>query len=168
MLPDPAPPNNVLAPSWTDLNPSAGGALRIGILTDGVNNWLILDWENVLNYSDGEPNDFQIWVGVNGVEDISFTYGDVSDGDGGFLIVGAENKFGNSGENWYADGAGTPVAVGSEVRVQSQPGAPGETRIVTFSAIARGLGDWDSCAYLASNLFDGLAIACEYGTVGAP
>ena len=32
-FPNPARPNNVLAPFWTDLNPAAGGAIRIATLT---------------------------------------------------------------------------------------------------------------------------------------
>lgn len=36
-LPDPARPNNVIAPFWTDLDPAAGGALRIALLSSGPN-----------------------------------------------------------------------------------------------------------------------------------
>ncbi len=125
-LPDPSQPNNVLAPFWTDLNPSAGGALRVGILTDGVNSWVIFDWEAVQNYSDGQPNSFQVWIGINGVEDISFTYGNVTAGDSGYLTVGAENSFGNSGQNFYFNGVGVAPANGTEVVVSSIPGQPGE------------------------------------------
>jgi hypothetical protein len=166
ILPDPALPNNVLAPFWTDLNPSAGGNLYAGLLTDGVNTWLILEWEMVPNWGDGEPNSFQLWVGLNGVEDIAFTYGDVSDGDGGFLTVGAENAFGNSGENWYADGTGTLVMAGDEVRVTSVPGAPGETHTITFDATGTGkTGEWTNCARLYSNLNFGVTLACASGEV---
>ena len=55
-LPNPARPNNVLAPFWTDLNPSAGGAVRIGTLTDGTNTWLIVDWEAVKDFRDADLN----------------------------------------------------------------------------------------------------------------
>ena len=50
-FPNPTRPNNVLAPFWTDFNPPAGGALRIGTLTDGVNTWIVLDWDAVKEYS---------------------------------------------------------------------------------------------------------------------
>jgi subtilisin family serine protease len=46
-MPDATPPNNVIAPFWTDLNPAAGGAMRMDILTDGVSSWLVLDWDAV-------------------------------------------------------------------------------------------------------------------------
>ncbi len=164
-LPDAAIPNNVLAPFWTDLDASAGGAMYASTLSDGVNTWLVLDWEAVPNFGDGEVNSFQIWIGLNGVEDISFAYGDVSDGDGGFLTVGAENSFGNSGANWYFDGAGTAVANGSEVRVVSIPGEPGETHTVTFSVTGTIPGAWTNCAELTSNLFEGTNAACFSGEI---
>lgn len=167
-LPDPNPPNNVLAPFWTDLNPAFGGAMRIGILTDGVNRWLVLDWENVANYSDRLPNSFQIWIGLNAVEDISFTYGNVSAGDGGFLTVGAENRFGNSGANFYFNGAGTPVGPGVEVVVTSVPAAPGETHTITFMARGVKPGAWTNCAEMTSNLFQGTSVACFSGSVTGP
>src|SRR5205085_11264495 len=41
-LPDPALPNNTLAPFWTDLDGSAAGrGLPADIVTDGTNNWLV-------------------------------------------------------------------------------------------------------------------------------
>jgi hypothetical protein len=165
MLPDPARPNNVLAPFWTDLNPTFGGEMRAGTLTDGISAWLILDWEAVQNYGDGEVNSFQIWIGLNGVEDISFTYGPVSDGDGGALTVGAENAYGNSGQNWYVDGTGTLVSAGSEVRVVSAPGAPGETHVVTYTAKGKWYGEWQNCAYLTGDIFFGVNTACFSGEV---
>lgn len=162
-LPDPAQPNNVLAPFWTDLNPATGGDLRAGYLSDGVNTWLVLDWENVPNYGTAGTNSFQIWIRVDGVEDISFTYGTVTSGDGGYLTVGAENEYGNSGQNWYYDGAGTPVAPGSEVRVTSEPGAPGETHVITYTVRGEGTGPWTNCAEMTSNLFQGMSTACFDG-----
>jgi hypothetical protein len=79
VLPEPARPNNVLAPFWTDLNPASGGALRAAYLGGGGMTWLVLEWENVPTWSGDEVDSFQIWIGVNGYEDISFTYGPVED-----------------------------------------------------------------------------------------
>jgi hypothetical protein len=165
VLPDPTPPNNVLAPFWTDLNPGAGGALRAAYLSGGGLTWLVLDWEAVPTWSGDEVDSFQIWIGVNGAEDISFTYGLVGDGDSGYLTVGAENEYGNSGQNWYADGAGTLVGAGDELRVTSVPGAPGETHVITFSAKATEKGWWQNCAEMTSDLFFGTNIACFEGMV---
>jgi hypothetical protein len=167
-LPDPTRPNNVLAPFWTDLNPSAGGGMRIGVLTDGVNSWIVTDWEDVPNYSDGLPNDFQVWIGINGVEDITFAFGDVTLGDIGFLTVGAENSFGNSGQNFYYNGAGTPPGPDVGVRVNSVPASPGETHVLSFKAMGVLTGAWTNCAELTSDIFQGTSIACFSGAVTEP
>jgi hypothetical protein len=164
-LPDEAPPNNVLAPFWTDLNPASGGALRIGILTDGTNDWLILDWEAVPEFSDGTPSNFQIWIGVNGVEDISYTYGAVGEGDLGFLTVGAENAFGNRGANWYFDGEGSLPVTGTELRVVGVPGAAGETHTITFDAVGQRRGEYTNYVYVTSDQFAGTSIFSFSGEV---
>jgi uncharacterized repeat protein (TIGR01451 family) len=164
-LPNSIPPNNVLAPFWTDLNPAFGGAMRVEILTDGVNDWVIFEWEDVANYGDRAPNDFQVWIGVNGVEDITFAYGDVTLGDAGNLTVGAENAFGTSGQNLYYNGTGTAPAADVGVNVFSEPAAPGETHTVTFQLVAKRTGKWGNCAQMTSNLFQGTNIACSTGIV---
>jgi subtilisin family serine protease len=173
-LPNALRPNNVLAPFWSDLNPAAGsGAVRIGTLTDGVSTWLIVDFENVREYSTTRTASFQVWMRVGAVEDITFTYGTIQgNGDGGFLTVGAENEFGNSGQNYYVDGVGTLPAAGTELRVTSVPGAPGETRVITYQAVGHRKGVWANCGYLCAkdivtgaNIFDGESVACFIGEV---
>jgi hypothetical protein len=163
ILPDPTPPNNVLASFWTDLDPSAGGALRAAYLSGGGLTWLVLDWEAVPTWSGDEVDSFQIWIGTNGVEDISFTYGPVGDGDSGYLTVGAENAFGNSGQNWYADGVGTLVTENDEVRVVSVPGEPGETHTIKYKAKGAEPGLWTNCAELTSDLYQGVNVFCFEG-----
>lgn len=167
IFPDPTIPNNVLAPFWTDLNPSAGGNLYAAILGDSNsdNAWVVLEWAEVPNFSDGELNSFQVWIGINGEEDIAFVYGDVSDGDGGLLTVGAENEFGNSGANWYADGVGTAVTSTTELRITSIPGAPGASHQITFEVTGWTPGPWNNCVELTSDLFDGTNIICFSGEI---
>ncbi len=118
-LPDPLAPSNMLAPFWTDLDPGAGGDLRIAHLIDSGSGdaWLVIDWFEVANFADREANSFQIWIGINGVEDISFTYGAVSDGDLGFLTVGANDITGLVGATRYFNGTGTLPVAGTELRV---------------------------------------------------
>jgi Subtilase family/PA domain len=165
-LPDPTPPNNVLAPFWTDLNPAAGGAMRIATLTDSVNTWLVCDWEAVPNYSNpSQGNSFQVWIGLNGVEDVSYTYGaPLTGGEGGHLTVGAENRFGNRGDNYYYDGTGTLPTDTTELVVTSTPGAPGETRTIQFKARAVDDGDWENCAAMTGGFF-GTSLSCVQGEV---
>jgi subtilisin family serine protease len=165
-LPDTAAPNNVLAPFWTDLNPSAGGAMRVGKLTDGVNTWLIADWENVPEFSTRKLASFQVWIGLGATQDISFTYGSIQgNGDAGFLTVGAENLRGNRGSNYYFNGTGTLPVAGTELRVTSVPGTPGESRTIRFSATGNSKGAWTDCALMASNTYFGTQTACVSGSV---
>lgn len=176
-LPDPSAPNNTLAPFWTDLNPAAGGRVLVAVLTDGVDTWIIVEWESVPNWGDGETNTAQVWIGIeadaNPGEDIFFVYGpDVSDGDSGFLTVGVENGFGNEGGSVYFDGVGTPpspsfpnAAPGYEVDVFSVPGEPGETHTITFDAWGVRPGDWTNWAQMTSDLTPGISYAGASGTV---
>jgi subtilisin family serine protease len=165
-FPNPARPNNVLAPFWTDLDPGRGGALRVGILASGPNRWLILDWENVREWSTTRTSSFQIWIGLNGTEDITFAYGPrTSTGDGGFLTIGAESFDGVVGANWYFDGTGTLPAPGAGLRVSAAPGVPGETVTLSFTAEAVEAGNWTNCAEVQSSNLVGTATSCVSGTV---
>jgi uncharacterized repeat protein (TIGR01451 family) len=177
-FPNPTPPNNVLAPFWTDLNPGtatgAAGALRIGTLTDGVKTWLVLDWEGVREYSTASNlHSFQIWIGLNSNtppgQDISFTYGsNTGNGDGGLATVGAENRLGNRGGNYYYNGAGTLPVNGTQLRVTGAPPVAGGKQVITFAAQGATLGSWVNYAEATSDLFQGTNFAGAAVTVFAP
>jgi hypothetical protein len=128
-LPDPAAPNDTLAPFWTDLNPAAGGAIRIGTLTDGVDTWIVVDWDGVPEFSNSSrAHSLEVWIGIDGDanpgQDISYAYGtQLGNGDGGFLTVGAENESGTSGGVTYFNGSGTLPTNGTQLRV-SYSGEP--------------------------------------------
>ena len=176
-LPNATPPNNVLAPFWTDLNGAtapSGAGIKANVLTDGSNQWLILEWDRIPNYSSAaQVNSFQIWIGLLGdasnVEDISFTYGTVTGGDGGFLTVGAENRFGNRGGTVYFDGVGTAPtpsnSTGYDVLVSSTPPADGGVHTLSFKAFGKSAGNWTNCAEMTSDVFEGTAMACATGRV---
>lgn len=169
-LPNSALPNNVLAPFWTDLNPGAGGAIRIGVLSGGGDSWIIVDFENVREYSTANTVSFQIWIGTNTDAnpgtDVSFTYGTVTgNGDFGALTVGAENDTGSRGQNIYVNGVGTLPAANTELRISSVPGTA-STRVITYQAVGVRKGVWSNCAILcAPNIFQGDNIACFTGEV---
>ena len=165
-FPNVLPPNNVLAPFWTDLNPGAAGALRIDILTDGVNDWLVLEWDGVRNFSNAaQLNSFQIWIGVNGTEDVTYAFGPVTGGDLGYLTVGAENRYGSSGQAVYFDGAGTAPANGTEVLVSSVPGGPGGSHTITFDAIGVTAGTYRNDVLVDTTAVAGDIYATFSGTV---
>jgi subtilisin family serine protease len=174
-LPDPARPNNVLAPFWTDLNPAAGGSLHAQILSAGSNLWTVLEWRNVPNYSDGGVNTFQVWLpaatntGDPAFTEIGYAYGPaLTAGDGGYLTVGAENFNGTNGAMRYFDGVGTlPVANGPGATVTSTASEPGETHTIRFQATGRTPGAWENCAYMTGDVFLGTNVSCVQGTVTA-
>lgn len=165
-LPNPARPNNVIAPFWSDLNPGAGGAILIAALTDGPNSWIVVDYEGVKEFTTPMTDTFEVWIGINGVEDISIAYGLIQgNGDNGLLTVGAENKFGNRGANYYYNGIGTLPADGDQLSVTGIPGIPGETHTITFTAMGNQYGKWVNYAQLTSDLFQGVSIASFAGEV---
>jgi subtilisin family serine protease len=169
-FPDTAAPNNVLAPFWTDLDLGKGGALRVATLTDGVNTWLVVDWEKarVFTASDPTPNSFQVWIQLGATEGISYAYGPVGTGDGGLLTVGAENMFGNRGQSYYYNGTGTAPGPAVQLAVTSTPAAPGETHTITYDAIAFRTGSWVNCAEMSSDKVFGITTSCVPGEVTKP
>ncbi|WP_402469724.1 S8 family serine peptidase [Isoptericola aurantiacus] len=93
-----ARPNSVLAPFWTDLNSEAGDGtaaegVRIGSLTDGVNDWLVVQWDMYV-WGTQDARSFQVWIGSNGEQDITFDYAEAMADPGMDFLVGAENAAG--------------------------------------------------------------------------
>jgi hypothetical protein len=73
VLPGATAPNNILAPFWTDLNGAGAPGVTVGQLVDGPNSWNVVQWDvNVFGTSD--TRHFQIWLGSNGTQDITFSY----------------------------------------------------------------------------------------------
>lgn len=128
--PDPAPPNNMMAPFWTDLDGTGAQGVYAGTLTDGVNTWLVVEYRvNVFGTSSGRV--FQVWVGVDGTQDITYAYdpGNLpADPSGQPFLVGAENE---SGQGDMA--ATLPTG---DLRVTSTDPVPGDT--VTYELTVRG------------------------------
>jgi subtilisin family serine protease len=130
-FPDPARPNNVLAPFWTDLDGTGAPGVFIATLTDGVDTWIVVEWR-VNVFGTTSQRVFQTWIGVNGTEDVTFAYDPANlpaDPAGQPFNVGAENVDGSAGDQI----AGLPTA---DLRVTSTPGAPGGA--LTYSFTVRG------------------------------
>jgi subtilisin family serine protease len=137
-LPDPARPNGELAPFWTDLDGTGAPGIFATTLTDGVNDWIVIEWRlNIFGTANTQV--FQTWIGVNGTEDITFAYdpGNLPDNPpAGFgLTVGAENADGSAGSQTAPTNPGT--APTEDLRVTSTPGAPGGS--LTYSFQVRGV-----------------------------
>jgi subtilisin family serine protease len=137
-LPDPARPNGVLAPFWTDLDGTGAPGIYAATLTDGVDSWVVI--ESRLNiFGTTSQRVFQVWIGVNGTEDITFAYdpGNLPAAPpAGFgLTVGAENSEGSAGDQIAPTSPETPPT--EDLRVISTPGAPGGS--LTYSFVVEGV-----------------------------
>jgi hypothetical protein len=150
-LPDPARPNNVLAPFWTDLSldaASGGGAVRVGSLTDGVTDWLVIEWDAVEAWdaaSAGPANSFQIWIQLGETEGQWFAYGDMG-GSPAATTVGAENRDGTSGVQISAD-----TLSGTDWTIVTSPPQPGGSVTIPYIVRAHNTGTYDVTATLNSN-----------------
>ncbi len=132
-FPNPVRPNNVLAPLWTDLDggssTATGQGLRIGVVTDGTSNWIVVQLkEHVFGTTTLES--FEVWIGIDGTQDISYTYETVNN-PGIAFNVGAENAEGTAGSNV----AGLPSPA-QDLVVNSVPGVPGGS--FSYSVTLRG------------------------------
>lgn len=125
-LPDPTPPNNLMAPFWTDLNMGVdgdGAEWYVANLTAGPNAYTVYEWENIPRF--GSTTDrftFQVWVqtagaGAGGIWYVYAQLGSLGDG-----TIGAENGTGTIGTSYFFDGAGTAPVVGADLRVDLQTG----------------------------------------------
>lgn len=137
-LPDPSPPNNVLAPYWSDLDGTGAPGILIGTLSDGTSSWLVVEWRLNL-YGTADTKVFQQWIGLNGTEDITYVY-DPARLPGAppatyGLTVGAENHEGTAGARL----TGPPTG---DLRVTSTPGTPGGSLDYTLKVkgVGRGTG----------------------------
>jgi hypothetical protein len=134
-LPDPAAPNNVIAPFWTDLDmdgtdPSdpGGGIWYAGLLSSGPTTWLVVEWENVELFGvPGSAYTIQVWIEL-GSSNISVAYAALSPGIPSSLTVGLEDLDGVAGSSRFFNGAGTPpeTGAGGELVVDAQPGGVAE------------------------------------------
>ena len=154
--PNPARPNNVLAPYWSDLDPATGGGVRLGILTDGTTRWLIADWENVPTYSNAaEIRSVQVWIQLGTTEGIWYTYDKTGAGDpGSGLAVGAENRDGSSGIRLPA---ATIPAAGSDIRVTTAPPVAGGSVALGYDAFGVKPGLYQLVARMTSDVTTGTA-----------
>jgi hypothetical protein len=130
-IPNSARPNNVLAPFWSDLDGGAGAVtdqgFRIGVLTDGVDRWIVVQLnEHPFGQSPSILETSEVWIGINGTQDISFTYdrsAPLTD-PGSPFQVGVEDVSGQFGNS-------VPGIPSADLVVNSTPGVPGGSAIFT-------------------------------------
>ncbi|MFL6100047.1 MAG: S8 family serine peptidase [Actinomycetales bacterium] len=120
-LPDPARPNGVLAPYWTDLDGDGAPGIMVNVLSDGVNSWLVVEWR-LRVFGTTSLRTFQTWIGVDGTEDITYAFDPsaLQGAPGQDLTVGVENVTGTGGQQI----AGAPT---EDLRVTTTPPSAGES-----------------------------------------
>ena len=127
--PDPARPNNVLAPFWTDLDGTGAAGVFVASLTDGVSDWIVVE-HRVNLYGTTDLQVFQTWIGVNGTEDITYAYDPTNlPTNGGMdFLVGAENAVGQ--------GDMEAVLPTEDLRVTSSDASTGD--VLSYTLFVRG------------------------------
>ena len=132
--PSPARPNNMLAPFWTDLDGGGAPGVFVATLTDGVDTWIVTEYR-VNVFGTTSQRVFQVWIGVNGTQDITYAYDPANlpaNPNGQPFLVGAENEAGQG------DVVATlPTA---DQRVTSSAPTPGGSVTYTVNAKALELG----------------------------
>ena len=161
LLPDAAAPDNLLAAFLTDLHPLGTDGLGAGRLYRSCRafslpvangNFCVIEWEEVKAADSNDRYSFQVWLGLNGVEDIRYVYRRV-DGSGArsLAVVGAQDDGGEVGTTYFSNGPlgprGSLPAAGDALRVNTVPGS----QTMSYRATAHGPGSWQSCADLSSN-----------------
>ena len=127
--PDPERPNNMLAPFWTDLDGTDAPGVFAAILIDNTtgDEWFVVEYQ-VDVFGTDDLRTFQVWLGLNGVEDITYEYAaDQAAPAGQQFLVGAENAL---GEGDMA--AVLPTEDG--LLVTSSDSVPGDVASYSFTA----------------------------------
>ena len=97
-MPDPTAPNDIIAPLWDDLDPSAGGSIYIGTVGTAPNRIFVVSWVDVPHWATSTTYSFQALL-YEGSNDITFQYLNISPADTEFgagraATVGVENNNG--------------------------------------------------------------------------
>jgi subtilisin family serine protease len=138
-IPNAARPNNVLAPFWADLDGGAGSisgeGVRVVTLGTGPGgpSWIVVQFDE---HPFAEPTTqletFQVWIGINGTQDISYAYDSsrpLTDPITSTPVVGAEDVTGLFGNS-------VPGIPSADLAVTSSAAIPGGA--VDYTASFRG------------------------------
>jgi hypothetical protein len=97
-VPDPAGPNNLVAPMWSDVVVDASSSIRTATVGKAPNRQFVIEWRDV--YLAGNPENrysFEVFLGEHGA--VSFNYTGVDDTWTGasYATIGIENQGGTAG-----------------------------------------------------------------------
>jgi hypothetical protein len=144
-------PNNILAPFWTDLDGTGAPGIFVASLTDGVNTWIVVEWR-VNVFGTNSLQTFQLWLGVNGTQDVAYTYdpGNLPAAGGQPFLVVAENEVGQGGAL-----AGAPT---EDLVVTSTPPSVGGTYTYTVKLLGLLPGTADVTTSMTTPIVRGTTV----------
>ncbi len=155
-FPDPAVPNNVIAPLWMDLDLDGGDGVGGGTwyaarLTDGVSHWRVFEWEDAARWGeDGTAFTFQVWLKEES-EEVTLTYARL-EGPTAPAVVGAENDDGTNGAVYYFNDGETEIGTLPTVDdILDVSGGP-SFHTITYSAVGTAAGDATNVATVTSGV----------------
>jgi subtilisin family serine protease len=160
--PDPARPNNMMAPLWTDLEGTDAEGILVNVLSDGMNDWIVVEYR-VEVFGTEIPAVFQVWIGLNNdtnpEQDISYAYDpDNLPADPGLdFLVGAENVLG--------EGDMEAVLPTGDLRVTSGELVPGDTVSYTVGVTSNRVGGHLVTTEMTASLTPGTTIVRSPVTV---
>ncbi|MCU1371574.1 MAG: peptidase and in kexin sedolisin [Ilumatobacteraceae bacterium] len=154
--PDAAPPNNVIAPYWSDLAGDTGtpaGEAPLGIYAaifgdDDGNEWLVIE-SRLTDCCDGDATHgdtkvSQVWLGLNGTQDITIDYdpANIPNSSGieqepgdPLATVGVQNELGE-GDGWDPEADPLPT----DFFVESTDPIPGDSYTLTVGLKGKAEG----------------------------
>lgn len=106
-IPNLNPPNEYVAPFWSDLNPSAGGAIYYATLGQQPNRRFVVEWNGVPRYWNDGALTFQAIL-EEGSNEIIFQYNTLlgTNASGGLATVGIEYAGGRAGVQYSYNRSG--------------------------------------------------------------
>ena len=164
-LPDPARPNNILAPFWTDLDGTGAPGVYAAILSAGSERWVVVEWQ-VNVWGTTSNRHFQVWIGLNGVQDIVFAYDPAAlpaNPNNQPYLVGAENADGSGGASLPAGALPT-----GDLRVTSTDPAPGGSVSYTVKVLGLLPGTGTVTSTMTSPIVPGTTVVTDDVTVRLP
>ena len=146
-FPNPAQPNGVVAPFWSDWVTLAGeGELRYTSVNYGGDLYVIVEWYKVREWDstdvyDGPTYTFNTWFRM-GSNEVLFNYVDVNTGKptDDMLVIGQESMDGTVGFLAYAFGQGYYPADGDVMLATSAAGAAANV-LISVDAKVTSFGD---------------------------
>ncbi len=168
-LPDPARPNNVLAPYWGDLigtgveEDDPDGILAALVSFGPGVEYVVVEFR--LNaWGTDDLHVFQVWLGINGTQDISFNYDPENHsldgmtlGEEGGLTVGAENEPGTGGDQIDADPL-EDLLPEVDLAVVSTDPAPGDEATLELDVVGTAAGTGVVTSEMESPIVPGTTI----------